>query len=816
MAGIQDNAGVAAPSAFAQAAANLLAMGFHPIPILPRDKAPGEVTRGEWRLASDWQRFRDRAPTAIELGFFNAWTGANVGVVMGSRVTVASQELQVIGVDIDTDDYDMLQSMERALPRSPVRKRGRKGFTAFYLAAPEFKTRRFAIGPQGAKKVIAEFLTGNATRQTVVPPSLHPETGTAYHYETAATLENTHAETLPIFNEDHCAQFLEALESIGWNAHDAEALPTAREVRGVEGENVFREMNNTALANLEAWVPHLSLLKKNRTSPTHWNALANWVHSNKPMEQRTTNIGIDAAGITYFGAGEGDGGLTALDLIMKSERVDFGRAFEWLGNRLGTLIEAGPMTGPQKAPAAVLLPAHDPETGEIIDQPANLPVMEASRPAISALDDFRLGPQAVVPFNQTGGIPPSLTRVPGLVGDITEWIDATASQPNRGLALTAALAFLSTVYGRHYSSPSDAHTNNYFIVLARTGSGKQHVMTQIKRLAAASGPEILQKIGPANVMSFSAMVSLVTNRPSILLIVDEVADFFGKILARNASSHESQIKTLFLSLFSDANTFWGGVESASKKAVPIHNPNMCFLGTATKENFYGKMGSGEVQSGFLNRMLVFTERRSKEKIEPRKNPIEIPNEIVFSLRQVAAFRGPMIYNASGELPVEPIKCNWGTGAKEVYDKITIELRDYCENRPSIEDFFSRTAEHAIKLATVRAVGENRAEPVIDRDCMEWAKSLALLSAFTMVRDAGDSLGAENQHGENYKRVKKAMRELAPNCLRSKLMKKVCKGMNSRTLSDIISSMREGGEIRIEQKESAKGPAGEMYVLVDDD
>lgn len=807
MAGIQDSAGTAsasAPSAFAQAAANLLAMGFHPIPILPRDKAPGEVTRGEWRLASDWQRFRDRAPTAIELGFFNAWTGANVGVVMGSRVTVAGQSLQVIGVDVDTDDYDMLQSMERALPRSPVRKRGRKGFTAFYLAAPEFKTRRFAIGPAGAKKVIAEFLTGNATRQTVVPPSLHPA-GIAYRYETAATLENTRADSLPIFSEDHCAQFLEALESIGWNAQDAETLPTAREVRGVEGENVFREMNNTALANLEAWVGELPIPKL-KHSGSGYTGVAFWRPSStgRNLAQRNPNLGINASGIRDFGTGLG---YSALDLVQAVFGLSFNDAFRWLGTRLGTLIEAQPMTTPKilfEAPAVSLLPPHDPETGEIIETlpaPPNRPaVLEAPRPARSAVEALGLALSPVQALKEAMALPPDgelpdrLTRVPGLLGDITEWIDLTARRPNRGLALAASVSFLSVVFGRHYASPTDARTNNYVVGLAPTGSGKQHPLTQVVRLATACGTIVEGLIGPEDTMSLSSLVSVLQQKPSVLFMIDEIGGYFGKILNPRSSSHERRIKDILLTLFGKANIMWGGIEYASKKAVPIYNPNLCIFGMSTKEEFYKSVGDGNVENGFLNRLLVLSCGKSGSDREPQLNGQLVPHAIIEQIKLIVSNRG-LNASASSTIGVDPIRATWGLEGQEAWRACLIEIERIMDEKPGVAAFFARTAEHALKLATIRAVGVDWLRPAVTGDDMLWGQEIALNSAFRMAVEATDLISS-NPWEEAVNRVLRAIKEAKGTAAHNVLYRKVYRKINPKMFEAIISAMIDAGKIDV--------------------
>src|SRR5690606_32952884 len=63
-------------------------------------------------------------------------------------------------------------------------------------------------------------------------------------------------------------------------------------------------------------------------------------------------------------------------------------------------------------------------------------------------------------------------EVPGLVGNLITWIEASAPNPNRILALASSLAFVGTLAGRNYASPTDLRTNIYTVGLAPSGFGK--------------------------------------------------------------------------------------------------------------------------------------------------------------------------------------------------------------------------------------------------------------------------------------------------------------------------------------------------------
>jgi hypothetical protein len=65
---------------------------------------------------------------------------------------------------------------------------------------------------------------------------------------------------------------------------------------------------------------------------------------------------------------------------------------------------------------------------------------------------------------------------PGLLGEIIDWICASARYPNPILAVGAAITVLGTLMGRRIRGPTKSATHLYVIGLAPTGAGKQHIL----------------------------------------------------------------------------------------------------------------------------------------------------------------------------------------------------------------------------------------------------------------------------------------------------------------------------------------------------
>jgi hypothetical protein len=94
----------------------------------------------------------------------------------------------ILALDIDTDDEEII----KLCPRSPLVKRGKTGETRFFKYDENIKNfpRR-----QGGMDYFVEIL--NDGKQTVMPPSIHPDTGKPYFWLSPDTLPNFDIDQLP-------------------------------------------------------------------------------------------------------------------------------------------------------------------------------------------------------------------------------------------------------------------------------------------------------------------------------------------------------------------------------------------------------------------------------------------------------------------------------------------------------------------------------------------------------------------------------------------------------------------------------------------
>jgi hypothetical protein len=228
---------------------------------------------------------------------------------------------------IDIDLEEAVEPLLAILPPSPVQKKGRKGISLFYRGNTEIIRSKNFRTPE---RVGILDLLGEG-KQTVLPPSIHPDTNEPYCWWTDETLADYRLEELPELPGDIAEQIAEVLRQFGYDPDRERSamLPTPSAVRTSVGErSIYRQANDDALANLDRWVPALHLYRWRR-KPGGFEAVAHWRSSGtgRALELRKRNLSIVRKGIEDFGTGEK---FTAIDLVMRARDCDKNAALNWL------------------------------------------------------------------------------------------------------------------------------------------------------------------------------------------------------------------------------------------------------------------------------------------------------------------------------------------------------------------------------------------------------------------------------------------------------------------------------------------------------
>ena len=382
----------------------------------------------------------------------------------------------------------------------------------------------------------------------------------------------------------------------------------SRRQQAGDGDTPHRQLNDTALVRLADWVPFLKLYKVRRT-PRGYEAVAIWRPSStgRPDQARSRNLKIAPEGIRDFGAGTG---YTPLDLTMAALGCDLEAAFTFLSGRLGwgtadvSISLVGNSLGPTEGGAG-----------------------SAGNGEDDVDDETRIGLDPLEPY----------TQVPGVVGDIVDWITSTARRPNRVLALGAAITVVGTLIGRRAAGPTRSATHLYVVTVAPATAGKDHPRRCILPLLESAHAGTHVHLG--DITSQSGFNRAMKDSPLSIVVIDEIAGFLGRITSPKSSYWERRLSGKLREQWSCSFGAIGTMTSADYSDTRIMCPAMSIFGTSTDAEFWSVLQGSEVENGFFSRFLVLSSNRQAPEQDPPGDPFNVPKALASQLTELYCWGG---------------------------------------------------------------------------------------------------------------------------------------------------------------------------------
>ena len=273
---------MAQASPYAAVAGRLRDSGYTPLPTMPGKKVPGIYSHAEWRPMPSWSRYCDKAPPGFMSDQWEKWPDAGVCLPHGT----------VVGIDVDTDRKDVSDAAIAAAGPSPVRRKGRKGWMGYYrpgsgVAGHSARVRWydpaiFTTGANGKKSYPPQVELLLHGTQSVLPPTIHPDTGRPYIWLTAETLEDTPPEDLPELPPDVMDRFDAEFGKIGLQRRLPESAPKLADYgRASPGAHdlekpFWRSLNDRAMLSIDLWWPALGMPKSRQRGVGAWEAVPAW------------------------------------------------------------------------------------------------------------------------------------------------------------------------------------------------------------------------------------------------------------------------------------------------------------------------------------------------------------------------------------------------------------------------------------------------------------------------------------------------------------------------------------------------------------
>lgn len=773
-------------------AANLRENGYHVMPVWPGKKIPGTWSGSEWSGMPGWAKYCDAMPADFLHEKWESWPDAGICVAHGA----------IIGLDLDTDDKDVASALHGAVEVSPVKRRGQKGFMGYYRPGSGLEGHTARVRWYRGDAVAVELLLHGT--QSVLPPTIHPETGKPYAWITPDTLESTDISELPEFSGDDFDAVDKALKAIGLTRK------APRRVSGNEYERPSatthdlekpfgRSLNDRAMepSAMDQWWPSLDLPKSKQRGLGAWEAVPWWraSGSGRALHDRNPNLKASPGGIVDFGA---DRSYTPIDVVMAARDCSFDAATEWIGQFVR------PEDGAQQDFDAIRLNTEarsEGETGKTNDSLEPIPVTTQSRyaptPVFTGSRSFGKIKPIVLPSDaeweaMMPKIPPafpiqSFDHCEGLLGEVAAHLDNASVLHSEAGALAVALPLLGAAMGQAYETPSRLRTNIYSVALGGSGTGKTSLVKPSKDLLVLS--QLTDLIGNDRIKSGSGLLQMLRQGARRVCFLDEFGHMLQQIGSAGSGIHSKEILTEFTALYSAANSIFSGSAYADGRENSINFPHLCIFGMATPEQFWRAFGSSAMEDGSIARYLIFPLGKTGTK-EPDDSAAEATGEAIRSIAQVVARRP-----ATGNL-----------GASEV---MRVQLDDYAEKsrlalKEKEESFaeyaevngvkggpaiIRRVTENALKIALISAVGRSPAHPEIDNRDMEIGHALAWWSANTMVSSIASHI-ADNQYERDVNAVERFILDAGSRGRSMSEMMRRFRSIKARDMKEIIEALEK--------------------------
>lgn len=728
-------------SPYASAAARYRDQGWHVIPCGPGTKVPHEWVSGQWRPLPGWQKYCDTMPAEFLHDQWERWPDAGICLAHGN----------VIGLDLDTERRDVEEALHRAVPASPAKRRGSKGWMGYYrpghgLDGVAARVRWYdqkvmgADGQPSRIPVVELLLHGT---QSVLPPTIHPGTGKPYAWVTAETLETLEASDLPEFGGIELAALDRELAALGLTRQTPRKVDMAEYDRPAPGAHDLekphgRSVNDRAMepAAVDAWWPALNLPKSRQRGPGRWEAVAAWrgSGSGRPMQDRNPNLKITPQGIVDFGA---DRSYTPIDVVMAALDCSYGAAVEFLtphirpedGGGIGgmdaireNVFEAAPEIIPAEPVGMALW--------EAINKPRETRRIEGIKPS-SPTEFASAFPKKVPPFP----VQDYRNDLTGLLRLITIHLDLAANMRSEQGAFGAALAMLGTLFGKRVEVfETGLRTNLYVVGTAASGAGKSSAMNAMHKTCEDAG--ISDLLAGSDFTSGAAILQEISANRPCLFSIDEFGDVMRRALNPKAAAHERDIARILKDMYSAAAGTYKGKSYASRDRIDLIQPHLCIYGVSTYEAFWEGIDGRSYSDGLLARFLAIPIGET----EPQTPDLRYIDDVKRGITKACGVGRPSTGNlADVALVAVPMKLAPGIFDKWMADRALFQrFSKYASDQkiPGAPSIINRICENGMKIAMISAAGRLTDDMELTRSDYDLGISVAHWSAISMMEAIG--------------------------------------------------------------------------------
>lgn len=354
------------------------------------------------------------------------------------------------------------------------------------------------------------------------------------------------------------------------------------------------------------------------------------------------------------------------------------------------------------------------------------------------------------------------TVPPGLVGDIARFIYAQAPRPVPEIALAAALGMISGIVGRAYNI-SGTGLNQYTLLLAPTGTGKESMAKGIDRLFSAiqgTVPASQDFVGPAEIASSQAIIKYMSKGPtSFISVVGEFGIYLQQMANLNAPPHLLGLRRFLLDAYNksgEGQSLHPSIYSdKDKNTHSVISPAFSLLGESTPEKFYEGLHEGLIQEGLLPRFTIIEYTGPRPPLNPNHTKAKPSYELTEKVATLCAHA--LMLNGQNKA----INVEMDDSSLRRFNEFDVhcDMQINGSNKEARKQLWNRAHIKAMKLGALIAVGVNPYDPLIGLDVANWAIEIVVNDVKKLLEkfDSGE-VGTDNDETKQLTCIIKAVKE----------------------------------------------------------
>ena len=330
---------------------------------------------------------------------------------------------------------------------------------------------------------------------------------------------------------------------------------------------------------------------------------------------------------------------------------------------------------------------------------------------------------------------------PGFMGEVARNMYKASLLPIKDISILSALALFSGMCGKAWNTVTRSGLNNYFVLIARSGIGKEafrsNIETILSQVSNYGGQDGQQIFGIERVLDTSTYASDAALRKDVIMDTSvmscgssinyktEVGAFF-----RNGKMEVGKAKDIMdemLSLYDKGHiyAFSGGSKHSSKDNTTAGGKVKAysFAGETTPDEFYGNVDDRMMSSGFMSRIIAW-ECTANRPLMNKSMLLEYPEAI---LRTIGAIYKQAVRIMSGTAPCYVEMEAEVHEAFDNLDNVVAKFLNSGNDGEQVQDevirqMYTRKALKVLRIASLLAVADNSERPVVTMEHYRWAES----------------------------------------------------------------------------------------------